>query len=68
MYGIFVYYRDFGSKVINIKLILNKLQSILEVKDKSARDEAKLLALELYSWIGPASVKANLANSKPLQV
>lgn len=64
----FFYYRNFGLKVLNIKPILKKLQSILEVKDKSVRDEAKLLALELFSWIGPTSVKTYLANLKPLQV
>lgn len=61
-------FREFGSKVLSIKPLLKKLQSILEDRDKSVRDEAKLLAIEIYSWIGPAPVKANLANLKPLQV
>lgn len=62
------YFREFGSKVLNIKPLLKKLQSILEDRDKSVRDEAKLLAVEIYSWIGPTPVKANLTNLKPLQV
>lgn len=61
-------FRDFGSKVINIKPILKKLQSILENKDQSVRVEAKLLTVILYSWVGLAPVKANLTNLKPLQV
>jgi len=64
----FIYCREFGSKVLNIKPLLKKLQSILEDRDKGVRDEAKLLAIEIYSWIGPTPVKANLANLKPLQV
>lgn len=59
---------EFGSKVLNTKLLLKKLQSILEDRDKYVRDEAKLLALEIYSWVGPTPVKAHLANLKPLQV
>lgn len=62
------FYREFGSKVFNIKPLLKKLQSILEDRDKGVRDEAKLLAIEIYLWIGPTPVKANLANLKPLQV
>lgn len=65
---ILIYYREFGSKVLNIKPLLKKLQSLLEDRDKSVRDEAKLLAIEIYLWIGPTPVKANLANLKPLQV
>jgi len=53
---------------LNVKPLLKKLQSILEDRDKSVRDEAKLLVIEIYSWIGPTPVKANLSNLKPLQV
>ncbi|XP_008189868.1 protein mini spindles isoform X2 [Acyrthosiphon pisum] len=60
--------KEYGSKVLSIKPLLKKLQSILEDRDKSVRDEAKLLAIEIYSWIGPTPVKANLANLKPLQM
>ncbi|KAL5234313.1 hypothetical protein ACI65C_001723 [Semiaphis heraclei] len=60
--------KEYGTKVLNIKPLLKKLQSILEDRDKSVRDEAKLLAIEIYSWIGPSPVKANLSNLKPLQI
>ncbi|XP_029345564.1 protein mini spindles isoform X2 [Acyrthosiphon pisum] len=60
--------KEYGSKVLNVKPLLKKLQSILEDRDKSVRDEAKLLAIEIYSWIGPTPVKANLSNLKPLQI
>jgi cytoskeleton-associated protein 5 len=63
-----VYRRQYGSKVINVKPLLKKLQLILEDRDKSVRDEAKLLTIEIYSWIGPTPVKAHLSNLKPLQV
>lgn len=70
MCGAFFFFNlsEFGSKVLNIKLLLKKLQSILEDRDKSVRDEAKMLTVEIYAWIGPTPVKANLANLKPLQV
>ncbi|XP_050054425.1 protein mini spindles-like isoform X3 [Aphis gossypii] len=60
--------KQYGSKVINIKPLLKKLQLILEDRDKSVRDEAKLLTIEIYSWIGPTPVKACLSNLKPLQI
>lgn len=66
--GFFACYREFGSKILSIKPLLKKLQSILEDRDKGIRDEAKILTIEIYSWIGPIPVKANLANLKPLQV
>lgn len=54
--------------MLNIKPLLKKLQSLLEDRDKSVRDEAKLLAIVLYSWVGPTPVRTNLANLKPVQV
>ncbi|XP_026810117.1 LOW QUALITY PROTEIN: protein mini spindles-like [Rhopalosiphum maidis] len=60
--------KQYGSKVINVKPLLKKLQLILEDRDKSVRDEAKLLTIEIYSWIGPTPVKAHLSNLKPLQI
>lgn len=60
--------REFGTKVLHIKPILNKLQLILEYRDKNVRSEAKLLTVELYSSIGPTRIKAILTNLKPLQV
>lgn len=64
----FFFYREFGSNVFNLKPLLKILQKILVDKDKNVRDEAKLLTIEIYSWIGPIPVKANLSNLKPSQV
>ncbi|XP_050528781.1 protein mini spindles-like isoform X2 [Daktulosphaira vitifoliae] len=60
--------KEFGIKILNIKPLLKKLQSLLEDRDKSIRDEAKLLAIELYLWIGPIPIRTNLANLKPVQI
>lgn len=64
----FIRCREFGSKVLHIKPLLNKLQLMLEYKDKSVRSEAKLLTVVLYSSIGPTRIKAILTNLKTLQV
>lgn len=53
---------------MNIKPLLKKLKLILEDKDKNVGDEAKLLAIEICSWIGCTLVRANIANLKPPQV
>jgi cytoskeleton-associated protein 5 len=66
--NIYNYFREFGSNVLNIKPLLKKLQFILEDRDKTVREEAKLLAIEIYSWIGPIPLKVNLPNLKPSQV
>lgn len=63
-----IFCREFGSKVLHIKPLLNKLQLILECRDKNVRSEAKLLTVVLYSSIGPTCIKAILTNLKPLQV
>lgn len=59
--------RDFGTKIIGIKPILKQLQVLLEDRDKTVRDETKLLAVEIYRWIGPA-LKPQLTNLKPVQI
>ncbi|GAB6028698.1 hypothetical protein CHUAL_004522 [Chamberlinius hualienensis] len=59
--------RDFGPKVITLKPIVKQLQPILEDRDKGVRDEAKLLTVEVYRWIGTA-FKSQLANLKPVQL
>jgi cytoskeleton-associated protein 5 len=60
-------YRDFGTKIVSIKPILKQLQTLLEDRDKTVRDETKLLVVEIYRWIGPA-LKPQLTNLKPVQV
>jgi cytoskeleton-associated protein 5 len=59
--------RDFGTKIISIKPILKQLQALLEDRDKTVRDETKLLVVEIYRWIGPA-LKPQIANLKPVQI
>ncbi len=45
---------EFGSKIIQIKPIIKHLPRLLEEKDKIVRDEAKLMAVEMYHWAGAA--------------
>jgi len=59
--------RDFGTKVISVKPLLKQLQPLLEDRDKTVRDETKLLVVEIYRWIGPA-LRPQLASLKALQV
>ena len=59
--------REFGPKIMPLKPVVKQLQVLLEDRDKTVRDETKLLAVEIYRWIGPA-LKPQLANLKPVQV
>ncbi|KAJ8023557.1 Cytoskeleton-associated protein 5 [Holothuria leucospilota] len=59
--------RDFGSKVINVKPIVKAIPKLLEHSDKTVREEAKQLAVEVFRWIGPA-IKPSLQNIKPVQL
>jgi cytoskeleton-associated protein 5 len=60
-------FRDFGPKVINIKLVLKQVPVLLEDRDKNVREEGKKLVVELYRWIGQA-LKPQLSALKPIQV
>lgn len=46
--------REFGTKVVTVKPIVKKLPVLLTDRDKSVREEAKSLTIEMYRWIGPA--------------
>ncbi|XP_022089158.1 cytoskeleton-associated protein 5-like isoform X2 [Acanthaster planci] len=59
--------RDFGSKVIALKPVVKAFPKLLEHSDKSVREEAKSLAVELYRWISNA-LKPCLSNIKPVQL
>ena len=59
--------RDFGTKVISVKPLLKQLQTLLEDRDKTVREETKLLVVEIYRWIGPA-LKPQLTSLKPVQL
>lgn len=46
--------REFGSKVINLKPLFKKITPLFSDRDKTIRDEARLMVIEMYRWIGPA--------------
>jgi len=50
-----------------VKPLLKQLQTLLEDRDKTVREETKLLVVEIYRWIGPA-LKPQLTSVKPIQV
>ena len=52
---------------MSVKPLLKQLQTLLEDRDKTVREETKLLVIEIYRWIGPA-LKPQLSSLKPLQV
>lgn len=45
---------EFGSKVITIKPLVKKIPVLFSDRDKAVRDEARLMVVEIYRWIGPA--------------
>lgn len=63
----FIGFRDFGTKIIQVKPLLKLLPKLLEDRDKIVRDETKALVIELYRWIG-AALKPQMTNFKPIQV
>lgn len=46
--------REFGLKIIAPKPLVKKLPSLFSDRDKTVRDEARQLAIEMYRWMGPA--------------
>lgn len=61
--------REFGIKIINPKPIIKKIGVLFSDRDKNVRDEARLMVIELYKWMGP-SLKNHLqaANLQPVQM
>ncbi|XP_066503384.1 cytoskeleton-associated protein 5-A-like isoform X2 [Hoplias malabaricus] len=45
---------EFGSKIISLKPVVKVLPKLFESREKAVRDEAKLLAVEVYRWIRDA--------------
>ena len=43
---------EFGSRVITIKPLVKKITVLFSDRDKGVRDEARLLVIEMYKWIG----------------
>ena len=64
----FVSFSEFGSKVLPIKPFLPKVIPLLEDRDKTVRDEAKALLVEVYKWIGKQTLTPMIQNVKPIQV
>ncbi|PRD24913.1 UNVERIFIED_CONTAM: Cytoskeleton-associated protein 5 [Trichonephila clavipes] len=56
---------SFGSQVILVKPLVRVLPKLLEDRDKSVREESKLLCVEIYRWVGDA-LKPQLQTLKPL--
>lgn len=46
--------REFGAKVVSVKPLVKKIPTLLSDRDKTVRDEAKALTIEIFRWIGPA--------------
>lgn len=46
--------KEFGAKVINVKPLIKKIPALFSDRDKTVRDEAKLMVVEIYRWIGGA--------------
>lgn len=59
--------RDFGSKVVTVKPLVKKIATLFSDRDKNVRDEARLLAIEIYRWIGPV-IKSQLTSLQPVQL
>lgn len=55
---------EFSSKTIPIKPIIKFVPKLLEDRDKTVRDETKLLAVEMYRWAG-AAIMPQLQSIKP---
>lgn len=45
--------REFGAKVVNVKPLVKKIPALLSDRDKTVREEAKQLTIEIFRWIGP---------------
>ncbi|KAM9816605.1 cytoskeleton-associated protein 5 isoform 1-T2 [Syngnathus typhle] len=45
---------EFGSKIVTLKPVVKVLSKQFESREKAVRDEAKLLAVEIYKWIRDA--------------
>jgi cytoskeleton-associated protein 5 len=59
---------EFGSKVLPIKPFLKHVIPLLDDRDKTVRDESKLLIVEIYKWIGKQTLMPMIQNVKPIQV
>lgn len=58
---------EFGSKIVSLKPVVKVLVKQFESREKAVRDEAKLLAVEIYKWIRDA-LRPPLQNINTVQV
>jgi cytoskeleton-associated protein 5 len=54
---------EFGSKTVLIKPILQHLPKLLEDRDKIVREEAKLMAVDMFRWA--STIVSQLQSIKP---
>ncbi|XP_045478875.1 protein mini spindles isoform X2 [Harmonia axyridis] len=59
--------KEFGIKIITPKPLVKKLPALFADRDKTVRDEARQLAIEMYRWMGPA-LRPQLSTLQPLQI
>lgn len=57
--------RQFGPRIVKVGPIIKLLPVLLEHKDKSVREETRLLTIEIYRWIKDA-MKPQISNLKPV--
>ncbi|KAM9470532.1 cytoskeleton-associated protein 5 isoform 2-T2 [Clarias gariepinus] len=58
---------EFGSKIITLKPVVKVLPKLFESREKAVRDEAKMLAVEIYKWIRDA-LRTPLQNINSVQL
>lgn len=58
---------EFGSKIVTLKPVVKILPKQFESREKAVRDEAKLLAVEIYKWIRDA-LRPPLQNLNSVQL
>uniref|UniRef100_A0A8C4MIG6 Cytoskeleton-associated protein 5 n=1 Tax=Equus asinus TaxID=9793 RepID=A0A8C4MIG6_EQUAS len=58
---------EFGSKIVLLKPIIKVLPKLFESREKAVRDEAKLIAVEIYRWIRDA-LRPPLQNINSVQL
>ncbi|XP_028287106.1 cytoskeleton-associated protein 5 isoform X2 [Parambassis ranga] len=58
---------EFGSKIVTLKPVVKVLPKQFESREKLVRDEAKLLAVEIYKWIRDA-LRPSLQNINSVQL
>ena len=46
--------REFGPKIVNVKPLIKRISALCSDRDKTVRDEARSMVVEIYRWIGGA--------------